>query len=475
MFFTGKKCRTIGSLIALVLSGVISTAGATPIGPSCLTNVSAPSTDSGFASVRGAVSATAIVVVSGNSRIQTYRRVNCALTGSQNLADFFASTGINATTFVINPQVIYDPQSARFFVAGTGVDVINQDKYFLYAVSTDGKATAWSKYKQDIAVGGGSFCSAGTSWGSGRLGVQSNRWLATGTESLLIIDKTPTLTGQTPAVRCLSPIGAALVPPVVYDANTRATLLGTASGGSTLSRYDLEVFPANIAVDSLVQRADYRVPAFTSPATVSQPGGQKLNIASGFGVSIQIGSNLWNVHTVNVTVGTKQFARWRLYKLGNGATGSSPVVSTFTAPSTVAGNNDHLFNASLATGSSAAGTPVFVTATRVIPSLTAGYQGNAALLVFEGPSNSTLTTDWLFSIAALSKFRYSLDGEGNTCNTSPLFQGGGCALFGGATQVEIDPRGGINPRRAWSFGLTTGSRNQLSWRTRAVRSEYGPF
>jgi hypothetical protein len=287
---------------------------------------------------------------------------------------------------------------------------------------------------------------------------------------ILVIDKPPTLTGAVTTMRCFNTFQTtALAAPLVYDNNTRATFIGIPFNGSdsVLNRFDLEVSPFGIAADTLPSRPNYTVPAYVGPPLATQPGGQKI---LAFGVfrapSIQIGNNLWNVHTI----GVGGFARWRLYKVNNSSSSNSTVNMTFTVPSTRAANDDHLFNASVATGSKAVNSPIFVTATRLVPSLTAGTQGNAAMLVFEGLNASTAATDWLFSIAAVSKFRYSNDGDGNNCNTSPA----GFCFWSRSSWTQSEPgAAGIN--QAWSGNQTTGSTNQFNWRTRAVRTEHGVF
>jgi hypothetical protein len=170
------------------------------------------------------------------------------------------------------------------------------------------------------------------------------------------------------------------------------------------------------ALDTLTQRPSYTVPAFTLPSSLIQPNGQKIGYNAVFSSpSIQIKGQLWNVHTVLAG----SFARWRLYKLQNTATAKSPVNMTFTVPSTTTANDDHLFNPSLTTASAALGSPIFVTASRLIPSIKTGFQGNAAMLIFQGSNSSNLVTDWMYSVAAQSQFQYSHDGQGNTCNTAP--------------------------------------------------------
>ena len=411
--------------------------------------------------------------------LRVFNKTTCALKSSQSLTTFFASTGIGPNVIVIIPRIIFDRRSRRFFLVATGNDTANGDRYTLYAVSTDSSASAWAKYRIDINVGSGSQCGSDGDWFNVSIGVQDKRWVITSNyrsagqavHALLSIDKAPTLTGvPSPGFKCFEFINAALKAPIVYDLQSHATILGFPSPDqpTKINRFELDVSPVSVASDNLVQLPDYTVASRVRPTSVTQPGGQLLLLAGG-APSVQIGASLWMVETVKV--GT--FARWRLYRFGNASTGSSPVLLTFTGPSTVAGNNDDIFNPSVAIGGAAAGSAAFVTAIRTIASQTVGYHGNPTMLVFEGPNNSNNAADWTFSIAAQSKFRFVKDGQGNSCNASPDVNG--CLLGQVATSTQTE-FGGVNSAiRAWSFAPLPAGTIQFNWKSRAVRSEFGPF
>ena len=98
----------------------------------------------------------------------------------------------------------------------------------------------------------------------------------------------------------------------------------------------------------------------------------KRAMAGFVAASIQNGTNLWNVHTVNIG----QVARGRLYKVSTTSTEPLFTKDLFTI------DGDYIFNLSVATNERHA----FVTASRTIPRIP--IIGNPAMLIFHGLNSS---------------------------------------------------------------------------------------
>src|SRR6266540_1032125 len=416
----------------------------------CVTNDATGFTPS---DIHGAAGPTNIVVVT-NVDIGIFNKSNCAVVSRVGLRVFFGATfTIPSTQTLFDPQVLFDPAVGRFFVAVESDDSTNTDQFQYFAVSTDSSGTSWFQYRVVLSQGAAFFCkpSAGHFWDyphPGWVNGANPRWFFTANiflsntftgNSLVSIAKTPTLTGAATSAGCVSQsLAGNTAPTLVQDGSNTAFLLSSGSGGgSSLTRYSFTT-SASPATDTVVTTAAIAITVWSGPPAAAQPNGTTLDTLDGRfqSATIQNGTNLWNVHSINIG----GFARWRLYQLST--TGTSPLF-TFNTTS-VAGNNDHLFNPSVATNA----TQAFISSSRTVPSDSSGA-GNAAMLIFNGANASS--AGWTFDLIATSASQYT-----------------GCSVcrWGDNSATQIDPS---NDAAAWGFNqLVTGTSQFFNWTTRGA-------
>jgi hypothetical protein len=269
--------------------------------------------------------------------------------------------------------------------------------------------------------------------------------------SILDFDAQSLLAGGPAKMKCFSaPEYTKLVPPRVLDGGVSAYFLSL-KDAHTVARFKLKI-AGQVANDTLTATPDITVPAVQSNEAAVQPNGVHL-WAGGVDFrtpSVQIGTTLWNVHTVGAANG---HSKVRLYKLT--ATGTSPNM-TLTL-STLSYHNDDLLAPSVATDSTAAGAEAFVTFTRTIPSN--ATTGNATLMLARGPNSST--SGWTSMVLAKSPGQFSKDMFGDPC---PSSASDGCA-YGPNSATLIDPVHGL----VWGIGeiITNGTiggaGSELNW------------
>ena len=432
------------------------------IATNCTTNVP---TGSGPPDIHGAVGSTNFVVVT-NRDIGVYGKSGCGLISRVPFATFFgAGFTIASGESLFDPRVLHDPSSDRFFVSVESLNSNNTDQFQYFAVSKDNTGTTWWLQRIALSQGTGSFCkrAAGTFWDYPNAGSMNSRWFISGTDfgngavsgntgAIMSVDKTPTLSGQSASVTCFFNISAThIAPPIVQDTAGTAYFLSPPFGGSTVRRWALVPTggPFNA---SLTETSSIAISAWSIPPDAVQPNGQKIDSLDGRfqSASTQMGTSLWNVHTVAVG----SFSRWRLYQF---STTGTTALFTFTPTTDVGNNQDHLFNASVAVNS----TTAFVTSSRTIPSNAAS--GNAAMLIFSGSNNSS--SGWVYDLVATSTAQFSIVGsvsEPNTlCNNS---QRGSCR-WGDYSATQIDPS---NSAAAWGFNELANGTTQFDWATRGA-------
>jgi hypothetical protein len=401
-----------------------------------------------------------------------YNKATCAVVSNVSLKTFFGAFSIPGTQTLFDPRVVYDPSASRFIVTAESEDSGNSDQFQYLAVSQTSAGTSWFVYRFTLSQGTTFFCKqlAGGFWDYPSVGYSSTRWLMTANDfpsgepdeespsapaaptnagAILSIDKAPSLTGGTIVAACFNTLAINIAPPLVQDSSSTPFFLSPGSGsGSSLTRYRLDVSGSGASSDTLTTTSAIVIAAWTAAPNAAQPNGQTLDSLDGRfqSATIQNGTTLWNVHTLNVG----GFARWRLYQLST--TGTSALF-TFTPTTSDAANVDHLFNASVATNS----TDAFVTATRTVPSQ--ATTGNAAMLIFQGSNSSN--TGWVYNPIATSTFQYTSDGFGNTCNTSSR----GTCRWGDYSATQLDPS---NNAAAWGFNQLITGTDQFSWTTRGA-------
>jgi hypothetical protein len=285
------------------------------------------------------------------------------------------------------------------------------------------------------------------------------------TAAILSIDKTASLNltntpNNTVAVYCFNGLQSNLAPPIVTDTGTTAYFLspGGSGFGSSIRSYGLTPSAKGPFNDQLTGPVSISVPSWSAAPQAAQPNGQKLDTLDGRfqSASIQIGTSLWNVHTINVG----NFARWRLYQFSV-ATNMATVLATPTT-STCA-NCDHLFNPSVAVNNSGR---AFVTASRTIPSRSG--TGSAAMLIFSGPDASAWSsTNSVFNVITTSaaQFVYGLNSSGTRyvrCNQTDI----AACRWGDYSATQIDPS---NTANAWGFNQLITNRTEFDWTTNGAQ------
>jgi hypothetical protein len=438
----------------------------------CATNASVGFTPS---DIEGAAGPTNLVVTT-NVTIGVYSKTSCGVVSRVSLIDFFgAAFTIPTTQTIFDPRVVYDPRSKRFIVTAESLDSGNDDQFQYFAVSKDATgAHGWWLYRIVISEGAKTFCKRNLTgfWDYPSVGYNARRWFITANDfasgepeespnaattdngAILSIDKAPSLTGAPVKVRCFANLRFNIAPPLVLDTNLKAFFLSPGSGsGNALRRYVVDTNFPSATQDTIAATPLIKIPAWSAAPNAQQPNGQTLDSLDGRfqSASIQFGTLLWNVHTVNVTA----FARWRLYKLSTSAT--APIF-TFT-PSTVGARNDFTFNPSVATRPGK-GAKAFVTFSRTIPSNPKA--GRAAMLMARGPNGAA--AGWASTPIATSPAEYLFANGSHTitCNTwSPRFT----CRWGDYSATQIDPQ---NPDQAWGFNQLITGGDQFQWTTKAA-------
>lgn len=433
--------------------------------------------------INGAASPTHIVSVT-NDAIGVYRIDGCSTLSRLSLEDFVSlAWSIPPTQEVFDPRVMYDPSIGRFVMTAETFDDVNTDQYQYLAVSTDGTASAWYIYQIPLSEVATStvFCklAAASFWDYPMLGRSSNRWFMTANDfptgrpdeasgaapvdptaprgAILTMDKAPTLTGAAVTFGCFKNLAVNIAAPIVKTADPAAFFLSPDGNGegSSLRLYSVTA-GVSASGDALAIKPVVPIPAWSAAPNAPQPNGQKLDTLDGRfqSPSIQINNKLWNVHTVNVN----GHARWRLYKFARTATGLQMTMNV--TPSSVAAQNDNLFNPSVDTRSSNPADPAWVTFSRTIPS-DKTLNGNAAMLIAHGPNAGS--SGWASRRTAISADQYLETGfrAGSTsCNNDPDIH---TCRWGDYSSTQIDP---VDTTRAWGFNQLIIGRTSKNWTTK---------
>jgi hypothetical protein len=433
----------------------------------CVTNAA-----TGFApsDIHGAAGPTNIVVVT-NVDISVRNKSTCALVSAVSLKTFFNNFSIPATQTLFDPRVLFDRLHSRCLVTVESSDSSNTDQFLYVAASTNSSCTSWRRIRFILSRVSPSakFCKAlqsdfydfpNTGYMGTRMVVTSNNFPAAGggNGTIMSIDLTALLGTASVNASCFrSGLPTNIAPAIVSSsAVTQMFLLSPGSGsGSSVSRRRLNVSASGPSSDSLSTVSSISIPAWTAPPDAAQPNGQRLDSSDGRFASAtkQIGSSLWNVHTIN----SGGFARFRLYKFST--SGTSPLF-TFTPTTSSCSNADHLFSASVDTNSTASGTLAFVTASRTCPSQATA--GRAAHLIFRG--NNSSSAGWVFNTVETSATNFATE-SGFACNTaSPPTKPRASCRWGDYSATQIDPS---NTGRAWGFNQLVTGTTSFNWNTRA--------
>ena len=386
------------------------------------------------------------IVVTTNVSIGVYS-TDCHLSSKVSLKDFFGPTGVASNETLFDSRVIYDPGVGRFFVTSESATTFKgdptdyQNQYF--AVSQDQTGTSWWLYKVVLKSPSTLFCvQANALWdfpSAGSMNGAKPRWFITanqvpGLGRLLSIPKTPTLSGQSVTPMCLTQEtgGSALgnmAPPIVQDASDTAYFLANNTVGDEIAR-----FAYNSSSDTITRTAPISVLPYSPPPRALQPNFHQLDTSDGrfASASIQNGTSLWNVHSINVN----NYAVGRLYHFST--TGTIPVFTKdlFTSAT------DYIFNLSVATNT----THAFVTASRTDPF--DRLNGNAAMLVFHGSNSSD--RGWTFDVVATSLVPMSCVSD---------------CRWGDYSATQIDPS---DNTKAWGFNELSAGPSEGDWTTRAA-------
>lgn len=425
----------------------------------CSTNIA-----TGFApsDIHGAAGAKVLVVVT-NVDIGVYSKSTCALISRVPLKTFFGTFPDIDSQTLISPRVIYDRTKGLFFVtaASTPSGATGTDQYQYFAVSTTASAVSWHRFRIALSAGPSvRFCKRQLTsvWDYPVAGKNAKRWFITANDSLgsadmrgavLVIDKAPTLTGVSPAVKCFSNLPYNISPPVVLDGNVGQSVF-LAPRSDRLLRYN-HASGSNVPGDTLVTGPAYPIATWGLAPDAVQPNAQRLDTLDGRfqGPSIQSRDRVWNIHTV--ASGGGPAIRW--YRLKRTA---STTLSTHTFTS------GHLFNPSFTTGSGIDGAPAFITASRTIPSCTT-QSCRASMLTFSGP-NST-SSGWTATLAGTSSNNFMTTDGTMACNASAR----GACLWGSYSAISVDPN---EAGTAWGFNQLINGFTQFDWGTKGVRETY---
>ena len=405
----------------------------------------------GFApsDVHGAASSSRLVETT-NVEIGVYNIAGCGLVSKVPQKTFFGVTNANETLF--DAQTLYIRRYGRWFVTTESANSTNNDQFQYFAVSTDSTATSWRTYRIPLSLGASRFCKqavtsfwdyphAGHSFN--RFSITANDFGSTVTGAILSIDEIPTFSGGSVTVKCFAGLPFNLAAPIVLDGSITSNFLspGSGSGSTITSRVVTATGTASgsAGADTIAVGPSYAITAWTAPPDAPQPNGTRLDSLDGRfqGNSLQSRGFIWNIHGQNN--GGRAAIKW--FEL---STSSSTVVkSAIFQTSSV----DHLFNASITTGSGLQGAPGFINTSRTIPSVPT--TGNAAMIEMYGLNNDTTASNWTFSVVGTSAFQFT-----------------GCApcRWGDYSSITVDP---TNSGSAWGFNQLATGTSQFNWTTRA--------
>lgn len=432
-----------------------------PLFAECLTNAS-----TGFApsDIHGAASPTNLVVVT-NVNISVRNKSTCGLISGVPLKTFFNGFVIPAAETLFDPRVVYDRTHSRCIVSVESRNSGNTDQFLYVAASLNSSCTTWRRVRFVLSrvSPAALFCKALASdfydypsigYMGTRLVATSNNFPTAGSAygTIISINLTALLGTATVNASCFrTGLPTNIQPSIVSGAAvTQMFLLSPGSGaGSLISRRRLNVSAAP-STDTLTTLASISVPAWTAPPDATQPNGQNLDTLDGRFQSAtkQIGTVLWNVHAINVN----GFSRVRLYKFST--VSNSPLFTRDLFTSTCL-NADDVFNPSVDTNTTLAGTLAFVTASRTCQSQ--ATTGRAAHLVFRG--NNSSSPGWVFNTVELSTTNFAT-ASSTSCNASSR----GSCRWGDYSSTQIDPS---NTARAWGFNQLVTGTTQFNWNTRA--------
>ncbi len=346
------------------------------IGTLCKPNVGTPTTPPSQLDV--ALSPTTGIIVSSQGYLTFLRSdpAGCATKSFSAWSTLFTTAPGDA--IFSEPRVIYDSHVDKFGVAilvkspGAStfqlyIAIAGSDGVAASAVAVPGIIVSGSNVLQDLS-----------------LGYDINVWLvaldytASGTlyGAMLALNKT---TGaQVGAV--VTTVSHPVAPIVLDNAATGYFLAVDTSAKNQIRR----IVP-NFSTGFPDSTTAISVTAFDLPPAVTQSNGATLAADDGnfHAPTVQIGTSLWNVHTV----GVGGHARVRMYRLDTTAT--SPL-TTFTPM--IDGNED-IFAPSVATVSNAAGSAAFLTATYNNFSMPGSP---LYALAFSGPNDAT--SGWTYDV-----------------------------------------------------------------------------
>lgn len=440
------------SATALASTAVNQAAAPEGITKECSTNVA-----TGFApsDIHGAAAPANLVVVT-NVDIGVYRKSDCGVVSRVPLKTFFGAFAIPATTTLFDPRVLYDRPGQRCIALAESRDSGNTDQFLFVAVSTTNACTSWRRYRLTLSSGTSFFCKNAVTdfydypnagYNRDALVVTANNFGASVVGSILKFDKPALYSGAGGTVYCFNNQTTNITPAVVSGTTSSIMYILSPKTTGSITRLKLNT---GSTPPTLSATASISIPAWAVPPKAVQPNGKIIDTIDGRFQSAtkQIGTSLWNVHTI----GSGTFAKWRLYKLST--TGTSPLFTfgPVTTNQTGCTNGDDLFNPSLDTNSAAAGSGLYVTASRTCRS--GGTAGFPALLVFRGSNSST--AGWVFNLVETSPVQFA------SCPTPR-----GCR-WGDYSSTQIDPSNGAN---AWGFNQLVASpgTDQFNWITRAGR------
>jgi hypothetical protein len=428
----------------------------------CTTNSSPGGT---AADVSGAASNTHVVVTT-NVTIGVYRRSDCGVASRVPLKTFFAGLGLTASDTLPEPRVIFDFESSRFFVVVFSHNPSNTNQSLYYAVSANSAGSAWHRYRIVLSQGANFFCktAAASQWVFPSAGANSLRWFVTAnnfpasgdpTGAIISIDKESTLTGDDDDFKCFRNQPYNIQAPIVRDANADAYFLSPGRDQGTIVRR--RKLQTNVAVigDTVDVTPNITIPFWktTGEQYTELTNGCSILIGDGrfSSPTIQIGTFLWNVHSINVQ--SIQQARWRLYKFSD--VGTTPLF-VFT-PSTFGNVRHHNFNASVAVGSTFGSVPAFVTFTRVVERQSAVPNGQRpAMLIYTGPNSSP--SGWSTSSITVSPSQ-------PTCDLFDPF-----VDWSSFSATQIDPQSHELSPEAWGFNQLSTGASPSNWTTRGIRA-----
>lgn len=441
-------------------TGSEAAAGATKVGPgvvpAAITKECSTNFFTGFApsDIHGAATPTNLVVVT-NVDIGIYRKSDCTVVRRIGLKRLFGAFGIPSTTTLFDPRVLYDRPAQRCLVTAESSDSSNTDQFLYIAASRTNTCTSWNIFRLTLSSGASFFCKNAVTdfydypnagYNRDSLVVTSNNFGSSVVGTLLSIRKAGLYSGVGSTAFCFNNLATNVTPAVVAGTGSSLMYILSPQTSGSILRLRLDT-----SVPSLVGTASIIIPAWGNPPKAVQPNGQIIDTVDGRfeSASKQIGSSIWNVHTIAFG----GFAKWRLYKLST--TGTSPLFTfgPVTTNQTGCLNGDDLFSASLDTNSSTLGSGLYLTSSRTCRF--GGAAGFPAHLIFRGANNST--AGWVFNLVETSAFQFA------SCPTPR-----GCR-WGDYSATQIDPS---NVANAWGFNQLVRSpgASQFDWITRAGRA-----